>query len=167
MTKTVLSSGGLATGDRRPDGEHVVLDETARRPADARLYRSVYASVAALLVVGACFATFSEGLFSSTVAYPLAARILIAVGAIFPLAFLMGIFFPVGIKLVSRANEEMIPWVWGINGCLSVLGIFGTRIAALFVGFGPTLLVGLVLYLMVAGCTLAFAQSKLASQPAA
>ena len=100
-------------------------------------------------------------------AYPLAARILIAVGAIFPLAFLMGIFFPVGIKLVSRANEEMIPWVWGINGCLSVLGIFGTRIAALFVGFGPTLLVGLALYLMVAGSTLAFAQSKLASQGAA
>ena len=78
----------------------------------------------------------------------------------------MGVFFPIGIKLISQTNEEMIPWVWGINGCLSVLGIFGTRISALFVGFGPTLLVGLLLYLMVAGFTLVSSHSRLASAKA-
>lgn len=136
------------------------------RLADAGLYRSIYWSVGLLVAVGLLFATFCDPLFASTVAQSLPTRILISVAAIFPLAFLMGVFFPIGIKLVSRTNEAMIPWVWAINGCLSVLGIFGTRIAALFVGFGPTLLVGLVLYLLVVGCILVFSRSDLTSSGA-
>jgi len=136
------------------------------RIAGADLYRSVYASVGLLLAVGLAFAAAWDPLVASTVSEPLMLRIAIAVAAISPLAFLMGVFFPIGIKLISQTNEEMIPWVWGINGCLSVLGIFGTRISALFVGFGPTLLVGLLLYLMVAGFTLVSSHSRLASAKA-
>jgi hypothetical protein len=136
------------------------------RLADAHLPRSIYLSVAALLATGLGFALLSGPLFASTVSQSLLMRVLIAVAAIAPLAFLMGVFFPIGIKLVSRTDEDMIPWVWGINGCLSVLGIFGTRIAALFVGFGPTLIVGLGLYLLVVACILVFSRSDLAAAEA-
>ena len=85
---------------------------------------------------------------------------------IFPLAFPMGMFFPIGIKLLGREHEELIPWAWATNGCFSVLGIFGTRIAALFVGFSDALLAGLLAYLMVAACVWVFArksQSRISS----
>jgi hypothetical protein len=71
--------------------------------------------------------------------------------------------FPLGIKLVTGENPDLIPWVWAINGCLSVMGIFGTRTLSLFVGFDRALLVGLLAYLAVAVCVSAYSHSSLAA----
>lgn len=115
--------------------------------------------VVCLLAAGALFYLVSSAAFMATIAWPLAARATIAVVSIFPVAFVMGGFFPMGIKLVSRSQADLIPWAWAINGATSVLGILGSRAIALFLGFDRTLVVGLVAYLGVLVCIGAFARS--------
>ena len=104
--------------------------------------------------------SFGSDLYLNTIHLPTQARMVIAAASIFPMAFVMGIFFPVGIKLVSEKNRNLIPWVWAINGCFSVIGIFGTRIVALFLGFGQSMLMGLLLYLGVVLCVFSYRRTS-------
>jgi len=122
------------------------------RIVDDRLERSVHVIVAVLLAIGLVFSVVAEPLFAATIAESLVARIAIAITAIFPLAFTMGLLFPVGIRLIARESTDLIPWAWAMNGCFSVLGIFGTRIMALFLGFSRALVLGLFAYALVSVC---------------
>ena len=127
------------------------FDDATRQP--------VFSMVTGVVVLGLLFYMLGGILFGSTMAIPLWARILISVAAIFPLAFFMGMLFPAGIKLIVHENAELVPWAWAINGCLSVVGIFGTRIAALFLGFDRALLIGLASYATVALCMLLYTRT--------
>ena len=119
---------------------------------ERRLERSVHRIVLALVVIGLAFAAGATVLFSATIGQSLTVRIAIAIATIFPLAFTMGLLFPVGIRLIARESPDLIPWAWATNGCFSVLGIFGTRIIALFLGFSRAFLLGLFAYVLVSGC---------------
>lgn len=77
----------------------------------------------------------------------LSVRLFIAVSTIIPIAFLMGIPFPLGISLINERYPELIPWTWAVNGCASVLGSILTIIIALSTGFSAVLLLGGVTYL--------------------
>jgi SAM-dependent methyltransferase len=132
-----LLAGGLGSGF------------TGRLP-DAALERSVRAIVALLFATGLAFALGSPPLFAATIAQPAPVRIAVAVAAVFPLAFLMGMLFPIGVRLLARDAADLIPWAWAVNGCFSVFGIFSTRIIALLFGFGRAMLIGLGVYLLVA-----------------
>ena len=113
---------------------------------------------AVIACTGLLFAWLSPLLFAATVSNPVTARIAIAVAAIFPLAFSMGMLFPIGIRILARNSADLIPWAWATNGCFSVLGIFSTRITALFFGFSRALLVGLAVYTIVIVCVLAYSR---------
>jgi hypothetical protein len=47
-------------------------------------------------------------------------RITIAVLLLFPLGAFMGMAFPLGMKLAAARAPSLTPWLWGINGALSV-----------------------------------------------
>jgi SAM-dependent methyltransferase len=115
----------------------------------SRLTRNAGAAVVLVLVGGFGFLWLSRSLFGSTISYTLPWRILIAVGVVFPLALPMGMLFPIGIKLMARESGDLIPWAWAANGCMSVLGILGTRVSAVFLGFSHTLCIGLLVYSLV------------------
>jgi len=55
------------------------------------------------------------------------ARIGIAVALLFPVGFLMGMAFPLGLKVASCRTTGLTPWLWGVNGatsvCASVLAV--------------------------------------------
>jgi len=129
------------------------------RLADDRLERASSRIVLLLVACGLVFALGSGPLFAGAIAWPLAARIALAVASIFPVAFLMGMLFPIGVRLVARGNADMIPWAWATNGCFSVLGIFTTRIVALVFGFSRALVLGLVVYGLVIACVRAHARA--------
>lgn len=95
-----------------------------------------------------------------TIAFDSALRGAIAVAAIFPLAFLMGMFFPIGIRLAMPHHRAMIPWFWAINGCLSIVGIFGSRVLGLFAGFTAALGVGLALYVVTVVCLVLYMRAQ-------
>jgi hypothetical protein len=65
-----------------------------------------------------------------------------------PLGFLMGIPFPVGLEILSKKNQSLIPWAWAINGCLSVLAPILTVILAMEVGFKLVLWIGALTYVI-------------------
>ena len=74
-------------------------------------------------------------------------EILLTMALIAPLAFSMGLPFPLGLAGVARHLPEMVPWAWGINGCTSVLSAILATILAIHYGF--TLVVGLAVGLYV------------------
>jgi hypothetical protein len=46
---------------------------------------------------------------------------LLAAGGLCPLAFLLGMPFPLGLAAMAQRDPRGIPWAWCINGCASVL----------------------------------------------
>jgi len=66
--------------------------------------------------------------------------------SLLPLGFLMGIPFPLAIKLVGQKDEGLIPWAWAINGCFSVLAPIIAVMIAMAVGLNAVLLIGAAAY---------------------
>ena len=50
-----------------------------------------------------------------------AVRIVAAVLVLFPAGVMMGMAFPLGMKLASKKAAALTPWLWGLNGAASVL----------------------------------------------
>jgi hypothetical protein len=74
-------------------------------------------------------------LFQLLLGQGFALRLLASVVSLAPLGFLMGIPFPGGIALLHRLAPDLIPWAWGINGCLSVLASILSTMLAISFGF--------------------------------
>ncbi|MFB0535649.1 MAG: hypothetical protein ACETWR_11775 [Anaerolineae bacterium] len=90
-------------------------------------------------------------LFQLLLGQGFALRLLASVVSLAPLGFLMGIPFPGGIALLDRLAPDLIPWAWGINGCLSVLASILSTMLAISFGFSWVLV----------GASLAYAGSAL------
>ena len=90
-------------------------------------------------------ASFAVAL-SVTAAWPAWARALAALPTIAPLAFAMGLPFPLGLSRLAREAPAFVPWAWGLNGCASVVAAIAALLVALHVGLAATLLVALALY---------------------
>jgi hypothetical protein len=71
------------------------------------------------------------------------ARIAIAVILIAPLAFLMGMPFPLALR---ELGPPLVPWAWGINGCASVVSPVLATLLAVDLGFTAVLWLALALY---------------------
>jgi len=120
-------------------------------------------AVAAILAYGAAFTALWPVVFERTIELPDAGRIATAVLVIAPLALPMGFLFPLGMRLATSASGSLVPWLWAVNGCLSIVGIFGGRIVGLFAGFRATLVAGLVLYALTAACAWLYARRRRAA----
>jgi spermidine synthase len=75
--------------------------------------------------------------------------LVVIVATLMPAGFLMGMPFPLALRLLDRTGPQwaqLIPWVWGINGATSVLGSVLAISVAINLGFRVTLLVGLAVY---------------------
>jgi len=66
-----------------------------------------------------------------------------------PLAFCMGLPFPLGLAAVARNAPELVPWAWGINGCASLISAILATLLAVHWGFGSVILIAVVLYLII------------------
>ena len=65
---------------------------------------------------------FTEMLLTRYAGSPSPVRIAVAIGLLAPPAFFAGTAFPTGIKLAAAAAaEDLMPWLWGVNGAASVL----------------------------------------------
>lgn len=54
-------------------------------------------------------------------AWPLGLRLVAVLVLIAPLAFAMGLPFPLGLRWFGTRSAALVPWAWGVNGCASVL----------------------------------------------
>jgi len=74
------------------------------------------------------------------------ARIMVSMLLIAPLAFCMGMPFPIGLKSVAEEAPGFIPWAWGINGFASVVSATLATLLAIQLGFTAVLVIAIVLY---------------------
>lgn len=106
----------------------------------------VAAVVGAIAVSAALGLLLLPWLFQRAMGLPDAARILITAALIAPLAFFMGMPFPLGLARVEAADARLIPWAWGINGCASVTAAVLATLLAIHIGFTAVVVAALVLY---------------------
>jgi hypothetical protein len=83
---------------------------------------------------------------SMIMALPETARILSVFVIIAPLAFVMGMPFPLGLAMLQQTRPHLMPWAWGINGCASVLSAILAVLLAIDIGFNGVMLFAVVLY---------------------
>jgi hypothetical protein len=80
----------------------------------------------------------------------IALRGLAAMALIAPLAFVMGMPFPLGLAALDTSAPRWIPWAWAVNGCASVIAAGLAGLLALEVGFTAVVVVAAALYLVAA-----------------
>ncbi len=90
-------------------------------------------------------ALLGPAVLNGTMGWPLAARLALTIFLIVPLGFLLGMPFPTGIRRVGSRQPGVVPWLWGINGVMSVLGSALAVAAAIHWGLTATML-------LAAGC---------------
>jgi hypothetical protein len=73
-------------------------------------------------------------------------RLAVAVTALAPLGFLLGVPFPRGIGWLEERAPALIPWAWGVNGAASVVASVGAALLALSFGFPLVLNIGALCY---------------------
>ena len=77
-------------------------------------------------------------------------KILVTLALTAPLAFLMGLPFPLGLAQVAQRASRLIPWIWGINGFASLTGAILATLLAIHIGFDRLLMVAGICYLVAA-----------------
>ena len=120
----------------------------SRRFPDHRLRRS--GAIALLLVAALCSVVIGVVTPIVTWAIPFArgARIAIAVAMLVPLGIALGLPMPTGLRILNAKAPQMIPWAWGINGALSVVGATLAIFIAMNWGFNTALLAASGAYLV-------------------
>jgi len=76
-------------------------------------------------------------------------RFLIAALVIAPPAFFMGIPYPNGLDSLQETKPHLLPWAWGMNGGLSLVGSALARLLSVSKGFPVLLQIGIGVYLLV------------------
>ncbi len=110
------------------------------------LRRPVVGVALAIAVAATLCLLLLPWLFRHAMGLPDAARILISVALSAPLAFFMGMPFPLGLARVEATDARLVPWAWGINGCASVTGAVLATLLAIHLGFTAVVVAALVLY---------------------
>jgi hypothetical protein len=74
-------------------------------------------------------------------------RVVISILFLAPLGLIMGMPFPMGLRIASGVNSRLVPWAWGVNGCMSVIGSIMSVMIAMSFGFSVVLQFAAVTYL--------------------
>jgi len=117
--------------------------------------------VAVIVLLGALYAVSFDALIAAMAAWPMAARATAAALLMTPLAFCMGMPFPLALR---ELPQPLVPWAWGINGCASVVSAALASLLAVDFGFGAVLWLALALY---AGILAVFPVGRAPAQPLA
>ncbi|HXK41804.1 MAG TPA: hypothetical protein PKV82_03170 [Anaerolineae bacterium] len=108
-----------------------------------RNLRWVFPTIAVLVILHAGTSLWP---LPQTMGLSFGLRLFITMLLLAPLALLMGIPFPSGVRWAGAHRSGVIPWLWGINGVMSVLGSALATALAIHVGFHVTLLIAAGLY---------------------
>ena len=116
----------------------------------ARLRAPVSRPVAGIVAISLVYLFLLPPLFQWSMPLHDVSKIMLSAVLIAPLAFLMGMPFPLGLSRVARHSAALIPWAWGVNGCASVLSAIFATLLAIHAGFIVVVLLAVVLYVLAA-----------------
>ncbi len=91
--------------------------------------------------------SFFDNLFSFFFTSGLFVRAMVSFLWIAPLAIFLGMHFPLGMRRLNESGKGLlIPWAWGINGVMTVLGSVLSVFLAMNIGFSTVILLGASMY---------------------
>ncbi len=99
-----------------------------------------------LFVIVVAHALGSAWLLRQTIGLAFSTRLVITVGLVGALGFFMGMPFPTALRWAGARQPGVVPWLWGLNGLMSVLGSAVAIALAIHLGFQVTLLAAGGLY---------------------
>jgi SAM-dependent methyltransferase len=111
---------------------------------------AVAAAVALLVAIVLLYLFLLPPLFERLGSHGDATRIAVSLALIAPLAFCMGMPFPLGLRRLAAEAPGFIPWAWGLNGFASVVSAALATLLAIEFGFNAVLVAAVVLYLAAA-----------------
>lgn len=123
---------------------------SARFTQNKRHATGVIRSVIAIALIGGMYSLILAPLFASLLDWPVLAKIMLSIFLIAPLAFSMGMPFPLGLSYLGGLNPGLVPWVWSVNGCASVLSAVLATLLAIHLGFTFVIICALGLYVLSA-----------------
>jgi predicted membrane-bound spermidine synthase len=78
------------------------------------------------------------------------ARIVASIAVIAPLGLLLGLFFPLGMRLAKQMQLPETAWLWALNGVFGVLASGVAVFIAIYLGISANFLMGAACYLLIA-----------------
>ena len=117
------------------------------RLAEAERHRQgVRLAVGGIAVLGTIYLFLLPPLFDLLMPWPTVFKVTAAALLVAPLAFLMGLPFPLALARLGETAPSLVPWAWGVNGCASVLSAVLATLLAVHFGFAAVVLLALALY---------------------
>jgi hypothetical protein len=108
------------------------------------------AAVAVLAALVLLYLFLLPPLFERLMGHGDATRVGVSLALIAPLAFCMGMPFPLGLRRLAAEAPGFIPWAWAINGFASVVSAALATLLAVEFGFNAVVLAALALYFAAA-----------------
>lgn len=106
----------------------------------------VTVAVAGIVVLALSYVALLPLLFDSFIGLTDGPRMTVSIMLIAPLAFCMGMPFPLGLKRLAERAPDFIPWAWGINGFASVISAVLATLLAIELGFTVVIYLALLIY---------------------
>jgi hypothetical protein len=123
----------------------------AQHLADRRYHRaSLWWAVLLIAALGLAYVIVLAPVFDAALTWPTAAKIALAVALIAPLAFCMGLPFPLALDQLSADASALLPWAYGVNACASVVAAGSAMVLAMHAGFIAVTLAALACYALAA-----------------
>jgi hypothetical protein len=103
-----------------------------------------------IVIAGVLLVVIHPFILNEFLAYGLVIRAIVCFVLLTPFGFLLGIPFPTAIQLLKENNlVKYIPWMYGVNGIMSVLGSVLSVILSMLWGFTLSCFAGLSMYLII------------------
>jgi len=113
-----------------------------------------------LMIILVLFGLFTPYIVETFREYSTEIRVLVYVLILFPMGLFLGMAFPIGMKLAGEKAPGITPWLWGINGVMSVLATVLSIIIAMIYGISSSYWAGAVCYLAAFAALLSFTKQK-------
>jgi spermidine synthase len=111
-----------------------------------RLTRRIPLVIGALALVEAALL---QPAIAGTVGWPMAGRTAIVAAFIAPLAFMMGMCFPIGMRLTGRHSDRVTAWMWGVNGAFGVIGSILAVMTSMWISIDAGIVIAAGMYLLL------------------
>jgi hypothetical protein len=121
---------------------------SSRLRPDANMVSAACVAVAAAVVL---LAFASPPLVRAVLGSSGPVKLLVAAGLVIPTGFVMGMPFPLALRATAERAPLQLPWAWGVNGALSVVGSALATILAVEAGIAATLFAAAGAYLLAGG----------------
>lgn len=111
--------------------------------------RLIFISIS-IVITGSILFLVLPIVLEKLLAQSLIIRALTTIAAILPFGFLLGMPFPTTLQLLKETNDGgYVPWMYGVNGTMSVLSSILVVSLSMITGFTPAFFIGLCFYAMV------------------